>query len=77
MEGKLSVGLFSPSSLSFNDNPIVSNFYSKKFYALFEAFQRFATNLKGIWIWSPLITEPRLPISQAYHSDYSVTEPIK
>ena len=25
---------------------------------------------------SPLITEPHLTCSQAYHSDYSITEPI-
>ena len=50
MEGKLSIGLFSPSSLSFNESAIVSDFYSKKFYALFEAFQRFATNVKGVCI---------------------------
>ena len=50
IEGKVSISIFSPSSLSFNDNAIVSNFYTKKFYALFEAFQRLATNLKGICI---------------------------
>ena len=43
--------------------------------SLFKAFQRFAVNLKGIFILSPLITEPRLTCGQAYHSDYSVTGP--
>ena len=43
MEGKLSIGVFSPSSISFNDN---ANHYKK--ISLFEASQRFAANLKGI-----------------------------
>ena len=43
MEGKLSIVLFSPSSISFNDNTIVRNFYPRK-------FQRFAANFKGIYI---------------------------
>ena len=33
MEGKLSIGLLSPSSISFNDNSIVRNFYPKKLYS--------------------------------------------
>ena len=33
MEGKLSIGLFSPSSISFNVNAIVRNFYLKKFHS--------------------------------------------
>ena len=33
MEGKLSVGLFSPSSITFNDNAIVRKFYAKKFHS--------------------------------------------
>ena len=32
MEGKLSIGLLSSSSISFNDNAIVRDFYPKKFY---------------------------------------------
>ena len=31
MQGKLSVGLFSPSSISFNDNAIVRNFTLQSF----------------------------------------------
>ena len=33
MEGKLSIVLFSPSSISFNDNTIVRNFYPRKFHS--------------------------------------------
>ena len=33
MEGKLSIGRFSPSSTSFNDNAIVGKFYHKKFHS--------------------------------------------
>ena len=33
MEGKLSVGISRPSSISFNDNSIVRNFYPKKFHS--------------------------------------------
>ena len=33
MEGKLSIGLLSPGSISFNDNAIVTDFYPKKFYS--------------------------------------------
>ena len=51
MEGKLSMGLF--SSISFNDNAIVRNFYPKNFHSL-KLFKDFAANLKGIVIWSPL-----------------------
>ena len=50
MEGKLSIGPFSPSAISFNDNAIERNFYPKKFFAFFKAFQRFAANLKEIFI---------------------------
>ena len=32
-EGKLSTGIFSPSSISSNDNAIVRNFYTKKVYS--------------------------------------------
>ena len=74
-ERKVSIGLFSPSSKSFNENAIVRNFYPKKI-SLFEAFQRFVANLEGICIWSPLIIEPWSTSSRAHHSDYSVTEPI-
>ena len=34
MERKLSIGLLSTSSISFNDNAIERNFYPKKFYSL-------------------------------------------
>ena len=74
-ERKVSIGLFSPSSKSFNENAIVRNFYPKKI-SLFEAFQRFVANLEEICIWSPLIIEPWSTSSRAHHSDYSVTEPI-
>ena len=50
MEGKLSIGRFSPSAISFNDNVIVRNFYPEKFFAFFEASQRFAANVKDICI---------------------------
>ena len=50
MKGKLSIEPVSPSAISFNDNAIVRNFYPEKFFALFEAFQRFAANLKEICI---------------------------
>ena len=43
MDGKLSIGIFSPSSISFNNNAIVRNLYPKKI-SFFEAFQRFAVN---------------------------------
>ena len=43
--------------------------------SFFEAFQRFAANLKEICIWSPFTRIERSPCSQAYHSDYSVSEP--
>ena len=33
MKGELSIGLFSPISISFNDNAIVRNFYPKKFHS--------------------------------------------
>ena len=33
MEGKLSIVLFSPSSISFNDNTIVRNFYPRKYHS--------------------------------------------
>ena len=33
MEGKLSIVLFSPSSISFNDNTIVRNSYPRKFHS--------------------------------------------
>ena len=45
-----SSGLFSPSSISFNDNAIVRNFYPKKFHSS-KLFQRFAANLKWICIY--------------------------
>ena len=64
---QLSIGRFSPSAISFNDNAVVRNFYPEKFFAFFEAFQRSAANLKDICIWSPF-TRTAL--------DPSVTEPI-
>ena len=63
MEGKFSVGLFGPILISFNNNAVVRNL-------LFEVFERFATNLKGICKRSPWIIE-----LQEY-SDHSVTEPM-
>ena len=66
MEGKLSIGLFSPSLVSFNYNSIARNF----------ALQSFSKIGHRICIWSPLIIEPRSTCSQADHSDYSITEPI-
>ena len=50
MEGKLSIGRFSPSAISFNDNAIVRNVYPENFFAFFEGFQRFSANLKEICI---------------------------
>ena len=38
MGGKFSIGRFSPSLTSFNDNAIVRNFYPNKI-SLFEAFK--------------------------------------
>ena len=51
MDGKLSVGLFSSISISFNNNAImVENFYPKKFYSLKLFKDLPPTNLKGIYI---------------------------
>ena len=33
MEGKLSIVVFSPSLISFNDNTIVKNFYPRQFHS--------------------------------------------
>ena len=51
LEEKLSIGLFSPSSISLNNNAIVRNFYPKKFHStkLFKDLP--PPNLKGICIW--------------------------
>ena len=72
----IDIGLFCPCSISFNDNAIVWNFYSKKFHSskLFKDW--LPTWRELVCIRSPLITEPCLTYSQAYHSHYSVTGPI-
>ena len=75
MEGKHSIGPFSPCAISFNDNAIARNFYPEKFFAFFEAFQRFDANLRK-FAYDHLLLEPRSACSQAYHSDFSLTEPI-
>ena len=50
MEGKLSIGRFSPSAISFNDNAVVRNFYPEKLFAFFAAFQRFAASLGPVYM---------------------------
>ena len=46
MEGKLSLGLFSPSAISFNGNAIVWNFYPKKFHS-----SKLFKDWLPIWRW--------------------------
>ena len=50
MEGKLSIGLFRPSSIAFNDNAIVRNFYPKNFHSskLFKICRQLEGNLHMI-----------------------------
>ena len=61
IEEKLSMGLFSSSSISFNDNAIVRNFYPKKFHSS-KHFQRFAANLKWICVWFSLTIRTALDL---------------
>ena len=70
MEGKLSVGLSSPSSISFNDYPIVRN-------CTLRSFSKICRQIEGnLHMILPLIIEPCSTCSQVYHSDHSVTEPL-
>ena len=70
MEGKLSVGLSSPSSISFNDYPIVRN-------CTLRSSSKICRQIEGnLHMILPLIIEPCSNCSQAYHSDHSITEPL-
>ena len=64
MEGKLSMGSFSPNSISFNDNAIVSNyFYPKKFHSL-----KLFKDLPPTWrkfAYDHLLLEQALDLCQA------------
>ena len=61
MEGKLSIGLLSPSSISFNDNAMVKNFCPKKFQSL-----KLFKDLPPTWR-SSLIIEPCSTSCEEYH----------
>ena len=53
MKGKLSIGLFSPSSISFNENAIVRNFYlhpSKLIKDSSPTLREFAYD--HLWLWN-------------------------
>ena len=56
-EGKLATGIFSPSSISSNDNAIVRNFYTKKVYS--SKIPKICCQLEGICICFPLNIELR------------------
>ena len=71
MEGKLSIGLVSPTSVSFNDKAIVRNFYLKKFYS--SKLSKICRQLEGNL---HMITFDYRTALDLYRSDYSVTEPI-
>ena len=64
MERKLSIGPFSPNSISFNDNAIVSNyFYPKKFHSL-----KLFKDLPPTWrkfAYDHLLLEQALDLCQA------------
>ena len=67
---------FSPSSISFNENAIVRNFYPKKFQTRKLFKDSSPTWREFAYFCILLIIEPRSTCSRAYHSDYSVSEPI-
>ena len=64
MEGKLSIALFSPSSISFNDNAMVRNFTLR-------SFSKICHQLEGNL---HMITLDYIEL-QAY-SDHSITDPM-
>ena len=69
MEGKLSMRLFSPSSISFDDNVIVRNFTLR-------SLSKICGQLEGNLHLITFDYRTKLDVCQAYRSDYSITKPM-
>ena len=74
MKVKLSIRPSSPSSISFNDTAIIRNVCPKKFHSS-RLFKDLLPSWREFAYDHLLPIESRSTCRQAYHPDYSVTEP--